>query len=216
VRRPHDIAGVRFGRLVAMGPMSRISSRERLWVCRCDCGADAEVRAGALVAGRQVSCGCLQSERTAARNVAAARHGHASKDGASPEYKAWGGIKRRCYNPSDREFHNYGGRGITVCDRWRDSFDAFLADVGTRPSPRHSIDRIDNDRGYEPGNVRWATRETQERNKRTTRLCQVSVALIRCLSARRQANADLAWAFGVHPSLINKVVSRSTWKEFCL
>ncbi len=85
-----------------------------------------------------------------------------------PEYNTWEGIKQRCHNPNEKRYAEYGGRGITVCVRWRESFEAFLADVGSRPSPEHSLDRLDNDRGYEPGNVRWATRSQQQRNRRTT------------------------------------------------
>lgn len=99
------------------------------------------------------------------------KHGHALKHNASPEYVAWHAMIKRCHNPNDRCFHNYGGRGIKVCERWKASFLDFLADVGPRPSSRHSIDRFpDNDGDYEPGNVRWATGAQQACNKRTSRL----------------------------------------------
>jgi hypothetical protein len=88
---------------------------------------------------------------------------------ASPEYRAWCNIKARCLNPGNKDYPTYGGRGITVYARWRDSYQAFLADVGRRPSPRHSVDRIDVNGNYEPGNVRWATRKEQANNRRTTR-----------------------------------------------
>jgi hypothetical protein len=85
----------------------------------------------------------------------------------SPEYKAWQGLLDRCCNPNSQRWHRYGARGVTVCNRWRDSFQAFIDDVGPRPSKDHSIDRIDNDGNYEPGNCKWSTKEEQARNKET-------------------------------------------------
>lgn len=96
-------------------------------------------------------------------------HGEAKK---SKEYEAWCKIKGRCFNPNNKSFYNYGGRGVTVCDRWRLSFTNFLEDVGRAPSPKHSIDRIDNSGNYEPGNVRWATDIQQANNKRNNRFVE--------------------------------------------
>ncbi len=97
---------------------------------------------------------------------------HRTTHGATgtPEYRAWSGLRGRCCCPSNRAFPNYGGRGIKVCERWLHSFENFLADLGPKPTPLHSIDRIDNDGNYEPGNVRWATRTQQQRN---TRMCRI-------------------------------------------
>lgn len=101
-------------------------------------------------------------ESVAARQTT---HGHKSR-GYTPEYIAWQNMIARCENPNHAAFDNYGGRGIHVCVAWRESFEAFFAHVGTKPSCAHSIDRIDNDRGYEPGNVRWATKSEQAKNRR--------------------------------------------------
>lgn len=101
------------------------------------------------------------------------RHGHKPADGASPEYLAWLNMRARCYNPAHNRFHRYGGRGVTVCDAWRDSFEQFLADVGKRPSDEHSLDRHpDADGNYEPGNVRWATASAQANNRATNKIIE--------------------------------------------
>src|SRR5262245_23331973 len=95
------------------------------------------------------------------------RHGYCTKQAKTPaEYGVWIEMRRRCFNPRNKSWHNYGGRGITMCDRWRKSFDAFLTDMGSRPSSRHSIERIDNDGDYEPGNCCWATAKEQRANQR--------------------------------------------------
>jgi hypothetical protein len=149
-----DIAGQRFGRLVAIEPTGDRAHGHVLWRCRCDCGAMTVVRGTALRSRSTLSCGCYQRDVTLARIT---KHG----DVRTPEYQAWRGIIQRCYNPGSSGYHNYGGRGVTMCDAWRHDYPAFLAHIGRKPSPRHSVDRIDNEKGYEPGNVRWATMKEQ-------------------------------------------------------
>lgn len=164
-----------FGRLTVIGPWfslpSRTKGRLRHVVCRCECGGHVAVRKQDLANSQQRSCGCLASEITAKRNRDRQKHGHSHTETrkASPEYTAWWGAIQRCETKGHRSYQHYGARGIRMCERWRRSFEAFLDDMGYRPSPDHSIDRIDVNGDYEPGNVRWATSTEQERNKRSSR-----------------------------------------------
>lgn len=163
MRRAEIPLGFRFGRLVVIGELPSVKGR-RVIRCRCDCGAISTHRLGNLRKGDSRSCGCLCAE-----SIRRISHGEARKNQTSPEYKVWLGINKRCFNNKEAGYKNYGGRGITVCGRWRgkDGYSNFLSDVGRRPSARHSLDRFpDNDGNYEPGNVRWATRGEQNRNTR--------------------------------------------------
>jgi len=162
-----NLAGRRFGRLIAIALADRRRRGGVAWKCRCDCGAIIRVTSCDLVSDGTRSCGCLARENKSLIGKANSKHGHARRGNAcTPEYRSWHAAKNRCFNPKTLGYHNYGGRGITMCDRWRDSFEAFLADMGERP-PGTSLDRFpNNDGNYEPGNCRWATPKEQAANKR--------------------------------------------------
>lgn len=165
VRVRKDLTGQKFGRLsvITVGGAAD-GGRNRCWKCRCDCGAELEVRGSCLTTGHTQSCGCIWRERLIERNT---KHGKAY----TPEFAIWQGMITRCTNANRRSWKDYGGRGIRVCERWIESFENFLADVGPRPSKDHSLDRYPNTNGnYEPGNVRWATIEQQSRNRTNNRL----------------------------------------------
>jgi hypothetical protein len=159
-----DIAERRFGRLVAREYMRRPHPHAYKWRCDCDCGNEAFVFVTHLLSGARISCRCVLYE-SATYNV---RHGEATGE-KSRLYRIWRGVKARCLNPNHPAFARYGGRGVGVCAAWATDFVVFRDAVGEPPSAAHSLDRIDNDKGYEPGNVRWATRTEQNRNMRSNR-----------------------------------------------
>lgn len=162
-----DRTGQRFGRLVVVryhgSKPARSGSRSTraFWVCACDCGNETVVAATSLAEGHTTSCGCVLA---AIRKVVNVTHGQSR----TPEYKAWLHIKDRALNENCPAAANYSSRGIGIHPEWAESFESFYAHIGPRPTPSHSVDRIDNNKGYVPGNVRWATARQQGRNRRKT------------------------------------------------
>lgn len=160
-----DVSGRRFGRLLVLSRTAPSTTRrEARWMCSCSCGGRVVVTGSRLRLGKTRSCGCLRRE--IARSVHTT-HGHGSAArGQSPTYRSWASMIARCTMPSNgRNWKWYGGRGVTVCPDWRDSFEAFLCDMGPRPAG-HSLDRVNSDGNYEPGNCRWATPIEQAANRK--------------------------------------------------
>lgn len=158
-----SIIGDRFGKLTVQAIADEKTADGRtMLVCRCDCGGSKHVNANTLKRGLVNSCGCLRSE-------ASGRKTHGKRN--TRAFAIWSSMRQRCENPNSKQFSNYGGRGITVCERWQ-KFENFLADMG-EPAEGLTIDRNDNDKGYEPGNCRWATRIQQNLNRRSVKLHEV-------------------------------------------
>ncbi len=170
-----DITGQKFGRYTARRYVGMNKRGRAIWEVECECGTVSTALSNSLLTGHTTSCSCLRYERTRAANT---KHGFAKRGCKTPEYIIRRGMIDRCENPNNRRWAEYGGRGITICDRWRTDFAAFLLDVGARPSSKHSIDRIDVDGNYEPGNVRWATAKEQARNKTNNRMVQVGAECV--------------------------------------
>lgn len=215
-----DIKGQKFGRLLVLEK----SPTPRMWRCVCDCGNEVLVT-GPNLRQHTKSCGCLKldwaaemgSNKTfiAERSTKITKHGAKRRGAATVEYKTWLGMKRRCYDTKYKDFPNWGGRGIRVCERWLHDFTAFLSDMGPRPEGKYSIDRKDPNGDYEPKNCRWVLDSTQgSENKRSN--IPVVVGELRfdsIASARRhfgvsQSKAYMRIAAGIDPSVAVSTVER--------
>lgn len=192
-RAAPDLTGRVFGRLTATARTVNASGKT-CWECRCVCGGSTVLISYQITGRKVLSCGCLVREGTKGK-----RTREVVDPPQSLTYNTWRGIVQRCCNPKARGFDHYGGRGITMCERWRQSFVAFVSDVGARPSKDHSLDRIDGSGSYEPGNVRWATWTVQMRNTSRNRM----------LTMDGETMPVAAWAerIGAAPSTLQRRVA---------
>ena len=158
----YDLVGLNFGKLTVLECLGK-TGKYYYYNCICECGNIKSIERINLMSGHTTSCGCFIKEKNISRCTT---HGCAGEELKTSEYRIWNHIKERCNNPKDKRYSDWGGRGITICDEWTNSFDTFLFDMGTRPSPKHSIDRIDNNKGYYKENCKWSTKIEQGRNKR--------------------------------------------------
>lgn len=156
-----DITGQKFNRWTALSKPDDQRGQVK-WLCRCECGIERLVLQNNLLLNLSKSCGCLSRETTSENRTTHGKSG-------TPIYAVWSNMLVRCYNPKYKDFKSYGGRGITVCEAWKNSFEAFYADVGDPPTPDLTLDRIEVNGNYEPGNVRWATKHEQANNCRNSR-----------------------------------------------
>jgi hypothetical protein len=196
-----SIVGLVFGRLTVTTEVlpGEEGATRRMAVCRCECGALKTILRQSLVGGLTASCGCQAHRATTT---------HGLSDSAT--YRTWKSMRDRCENPGSTGYERYGARGIRVCDRWQ-SFEAFVADMGERPS-RTTLDRIDNALGYEPGNCRWASAKTQARNQAKTKLTQTMVDDIRRRKAAGESSVDLAAEYQVSTRHLDAVAGGRFWQ----
>ncbi len=200
-----DLAGHVFGFLTVVGEAERSTQGLTRWECICECGTRLVVLTAKLRSGRRTCCGCR-----AAKGGHPVTHGHSPKGKPSATYSAWHSMITRCHCPTVSNYASYGGRGILVCDRWR-TFENFLADMGEAPAERRSPDRIDNEKGYEPGNVRWASMAEQARNRRNNKLTVDRAATIRARAATGEDHTKIATDYGVSRRMVGMVATGKRW-----
>ena len=194
--RTDDLIGRKFGKLLVVEraemPVERKTEHHAYWNCLCECGKNHIARSSDLKSGTVKSCGCLQIEKNTKHGM---RH--------DPLYSRWCNMKSRCHNPQNKRHPNWGGRGITVCERWRNDFKAFYEDVSRLPNfgkKGYSLNRIDNDGNYEPNNVEWANDKTQSNNKRNNHILTYN--------GKTQTIAQWAEEIGISPStLYNRIIT---------
>ena len=201
-----DLTGQKFGRLTVIERAKNTKHGAARWRCKCKCGKETIVIGDELRKGATRSCGCLAKEVTSNRMKGGIPHNKTHGQTGTPIYKEWSEMKRRCFNSNDTSYHNYGARGITVCKRWRDSFEAFYEYVSKLPhfgEAGYTLNRIDNERDYEPNNVEWADDVTQANNRRNNVLV--------CYRGKQFTIAQLAKTYNLPYKKLYKRIVISHW-----
>lgn len=186
------LIGVQFNSWTVVGA----GSKSKYWLCKCVCGVVKDVDQTHLKNGASKCCGCLYKGPI--------QHGGAANGKETKLYRIWKNIKQRCLNPSNEKFHVYGGAGKTICDEWKHNFEAFKLHMGEPPSPLHSVDRIENDKGYFPGNVKWSTPKEQSRNQSTNNLVTID-GVTKCVT-------EWCEATGIDSNLAYARIHRLAWE----
>ena len=209
-----ELIGEKFGKLSVIAEGERKAGRTN-WVCRCECGGEVTVGVGSLRSGNSKSCGCSRIEHLRSMDRSSFKRKTGPREGSKihhPLYATWQAMIRRCYSPSEASYRNYGGRGIGVCEEWRNDFWSFVRDMGDRPKGT-SIDRIDNDMWYEPSNCRWATPVEQTRNRRCNVLDEADVSFIRTLLSFGMTPTAIGSEYGLGASRISHIKHSHSWRS---
>jgi hypothetical protein len=207
-----DLTGQKFNRLIVVNLQPTPKGKPLKWECLCDCGNTVITRGSSLKNNHTRSCGCYNKERvseTVIKNKTT--HGMVS----SSEYSIWSNMKQRCTNLLNTRYSDYGGRGITVCDRWKDSFENFYEDMGPKPSPGHSIDRIDVNGNYELINCKWSTVTEQNRNQRRCVIKDLDQAneIRERYKTGNYTQQELADFYGCTKHTIHVIMTNKQWKN---
>jgi len=200
-----NLKGKRFGRLTVIKQANVRIHKKIVWLCECECGNTKAVLGTRLKKGYTKSCGCIQKEVVKSLMT---KHGHTIGHKTNT-YRAWSSMHQRCNNPNDISYKYYGGRGITICERWN-SFEDFLEDMGEVPKGL-TLDRKDNDKNYGPANCSWATRAKQTQNSRRTKLSKLDVAAIRKLLKDGYSNTFISDLFHITRSHIYLIATGRIW-----
>lgn len=191
----------KFNRLTIISEAGSDKFRRRLINTICDCGIIKSYPLSNLKNNHTQSCGCLQIDKSTTHGLT-----------KTSEFKTWDSIKQRCNNPNNDAYKNYGGRGITVCNRWLSSFENFLSDIGKRPFQNAQIDRVDNNGNYEPTNCRWTTAKENTRNRRSTKInIDIAQDIRRVYMMGYFTQEEVAKIYGITRSIVDKVISNTRW-----
>jgi hypothetical protein len=201
-----NAVGQRHKKLVVISRADNSKKNQARWLCACDCGGQTIAIGTHLRSGHTTSCGCTSDAKISALNKA---HGYSK----SPIYNVWKEMRARCNRKTHARFDDYGGRGITVCDSWNQSFEKFFADVGQGYSPGLQLDRIDNDKGYNPQNTRWVTNKINARNSRHTKITNQDAGAIKTMLAMGAKHKEIALAFEVNKSIVSSISCGKSWGD---
>ena len=201
----------RYGALIVVRDSGqRTSNRQKIWECLCDCGETHLVRQDSLKSGATTCCKKCRYKKTT-KHGQSRRTNDAKTSIGNITYRSWVYMKQRCYNPNHADYPHYGGKGVIVCESWKNSFENFVDYMGERPSKEYSINRIDVNGNYEPGNCEWSNRQEQGQNRTTTKLTKEKVKEIKILISEGNTNKSIAEIYGVSMQTICDIKKGRRW-----